>query len=278
MMESFRGRGPAILAGGITAAVAVVAVVLLTGGDGDPQEASSAAPTAPSGEKATQGAKEPASSESGEPAEKNSSAPNEGETELTAKEVRKKLKVVPLDQRRKFAEAAVLAILRSYGYRSATVALANNGALVKVSIPPSDACAAEAAKIPEIKRRILEVVIFASNVWLGVFGSDDLAAYVSAHCKPLKPPVASGRLLWSASGTGLRSSEQFQVSGNRFTVSYANNSGELEIYVTRGQELIEPAIKSEKRETGSQTYPGPGTFRVTVSGSGSWEVSVYDGT
>lgn len=280
MMEDLRGRLPAILAGTTIVAAVIAAVILLTGGDdaGPEQAANEVAAVPDSSESPASKAEKSAVDEATAQAAKAAAqSESEGETKLSRDEIRKRLKVVPPAQRREFALAAARAVLRSYGYPNVDIRLSKNGEIVTVLIPPADACAQEASRIPEVERRLLEVILFAREVHLMVIGYGDLAAYVRANCKPLQVPAASGRVLWSASGTGLKSSDQFQVTANRFTVSYANNSGELEIYVTRGEQLIEPVIKSDKRETGSQTYAGPGTFRVTVSGSGSWEVKVYDG-
>jgi hypothetical protein len=271
-------------------AVAVVgAAVVLGGGDDDGSEQASGEAASPSAipeavkEKAEKAAApaEEATKELAESAPETASGEASEESdddgEISRDEAREQLKkTIPLAQRQQFVQTAATGVMTAFGYSTPTAKI-NKRDVVTVLTPPGGSCAVELAGIPEVKKKLFETILFARRIRLQVFGHGGLNGYVSENCRPLEVPNAPGPVVWSESGTGLKSSPELVINSPRFTVAWANNGGNLEIYVTRGQTLIEPVIKSRNRETGTQTYLGPGTFKVTVAGSGSWGVKVYDG-
>lgn len=271
-------------------AVAVVgAAVLLSGGDDDGSEQASGEEASPSAipeavkekaEKAAAPAEEPAkqlADSTPEAASGEGSEESDGDGKVDREEAREQLKkTVPLAQRQQFVQTAATGVMTAFGYSSVTAKI-NKRDVVTVLTPPGSSCAVELARIPEVKKRLFETILFARRIRLQVFGHGGLNGYVSENCRPLEVPNGPGPVVWSESGTGLKSSPELVINSPRFTVAWANNGGNLEIYMTRGQTLIEPVIKSQTRETGKQTYLGPGTFKVTVAGSGTWGVKVYDG-
>ncbi|MDX6652176.1 MAG: hypothetical protein QOJ38_957 [Solirubrobacterales bacterium] len=197
---------------------------------------------------------------------------------LTRKEIQRRLDTIPLAKKNTFAQAAVLAILKSFGFPHASAVLSSNGHLVVVTIPRQYACEADPAQVPKVKKQLKKVILFAHRIDIGVANNGGpLESYVRNHCPKLTPPTASGGKVYDNEGTGLRGSPELNITANRWTVSYENQGGAFELYVTSGKKLVD-YVKTDKRGVGKLTLKGPGKFHVTVSGAGNWAVKVYDGT
>jgi hypothetical protein len=197
---------------------------------------------------------------------------------LTRREIQKRLDTIPLAKKNTFAQSAVLAILKSFGFPHASAVLSSNGHLVIVTIPRRYACEADPAQVPKVKKQLKKVILFAHRIEIGVADNGGpLESYVRNHCPKLTPPTASGGKVYDNEGTGLRGSPEIDITANRWTVSYENQGGAFELYVTSGKKLVD-YVKTDKRGVGKLTLKGPGKFHVTVSGAGNWGVKVYDGT
>lgn len=275
--------------GGIGLVAIIVALILLLGGSDssesvepvDPVEQAAADALADQRADASANERKRTGNDNGAAGEtksgKPTSADSDGDGELSREEIQEAVKTIPADQRREFARNASLNVLRNFGYSEPLVTVSSDAEVITARMSKKDACAVEADRLPEVKKAVYDVVIFARKVRLQSLGGEDLATYFKQTCKPLEIPTASGQVVYSHSGTGFKGSGEIRITAKRFTVSYANESGAMEIYVTKGKELLRPVVKFEGRRSGSETYAGPGTFQVTVSGSGRWSVKVYDG-
>lgn len=206
-------------------------------------------------------------------------APDRGSARpLSPREIRRALDEVPAEDLSDFARQAALNVLKSLGYPGASISVSDDAYAVLVSIPREYACGTKPSDAAKIERELKKIIIFASKVRVYVAqGGGPINAYVRNHCAPLEMPEADGPVVYSASGTGIRGSDEFRIKSPRWTVSFENGGPALEIYVSKGEKLLKPVIKSKNREVGSRTYEGPGRFRVTATGAGRWKVRVYDG-
>lgn len=193
------------------------------------------------------------------------------------KATRKAIAEIPPEDRQDFAETAALSVLKSLGIPNVDIGVSDDGYTVTVGIPQQHACGVTPSQIEKVKEALKQIIISARRFRVKVQYAGPLAAYVRKNCPKLEIPTADGRLVYSQSGVGTHSSEEFTIRSRRFTIAYENAGGELKIYVAKGEDVLEPAIESNLHETGKQTYRGPGTFRVITYGPGRWKVRVYDG-
>jgi hypothetical protein len=214
-------------------------------------------------------------------AQRKAQSPPGVQRHLTPAEIRSASEKIPLQRRYTFAKTAVLEILKSFGYPNASVLLLENGRLLLVTIPRDFACEADVSAVPKVTKALKKLVVFVRKVTIGVADNGgSLRGYVAKHCQPLEPPPPSDSstpTAYSLAGTGYRGTPEFDIKSNRWTLSWENDGGALEIYVTQGNKLID-YVKTDKRGTGKKIVDGPGKFRITVAGSGNWEVRAYDGT
>jgi hypothetical protein len=190
---------------------------------------------------------------------------------------REALKRIPAAQRVAFASTAARAVLSSLGFPHAAISAASGGRLVVVTLRAAEACAAGSAAIGRIPPALKRTIVYATAVRVEVYGGESASRY-ARHCPQPELLSGDGPVVYSASGKGLREGREFEVSSERWRLSFRNRSGRLEIYVSEGDQLREPVVKRSYPGTGSVVYSGSGTFRVTVAGSGNWQVRAYDGT
>lgn len=174
-----------------------------------------------------------------------------------------------------FANEAAKSVLNSLGFPNATFAVSGGGEVLTVVVPEDAACAAGPGAVREIVSRLKEIVLFARKVIVKVQSGQPYAAY-AASCARAQIP-GGGKTLYEISGPAFGGAEAFRVRTKRFTVGYRNTGENLEIYVTEGDRVVKPVIKTSKTGVGSETYRGPGKFVVTANGQGRFAVKVTAG-
>jgi len=184
---------------------------------------------------------------------------------------------LPGAQRRTLVDRIAPAVVMGLGFGEPK--LTTDGSNVTVAVARAKACALGAKGPATLAERLRGALPFARS--LRVVVQEDgksLAAYAATACEPPKPPAAPGRLVFEQDGgPGNAETKTFTIGGKKWTVTYANNGEFFQAFAVKDGKVQSPAISATKRGKGSQTFKGPGTFTLRITGSGDWSVQVRDG-
>lgn len=179
-----------------------------------------------------------------------------------------------VSQRIRVARKAAPVVLTVAGFPHVRVQIVPPAEAIKITIARADACN---GRLGDEKRMVLQLkhqLAFLREVTVVVAGTgQSLSVYVGMRCKVLELPPTKGRIVFAKTGTGFLTTEPFTIRSKRWTIDYKNSGTYFNAFVVKNDKVQQRPISSRKRNVGSMTFRGPGTFRLQIAGS-DWEVRV----
>ena len=183
---------------------------------------------------------------------------------------------LPAAKRAVLVQRIAPAVVTGLGFGNAKIT--TDGSDVTIAVARGKACALGPKGPATLRERLANSLPFARSITLVVEGGGALAAYAASNCEPPAPPAARGKLvLEQQGGPGTVNTKSFKVTSKKWTVAYANAGEFLQVFAVKGDEVQSPAVSATKSGKGKQTFKGPGTFTLRITGSGDWGVEVRDG-
>jgi hypothetical protein len=100
--------------------------------------------------------------------------------------------------------------------------------------------------------------------------------------KPPTPAEPEWRVVQSWNGTGIKTTDPFQISVNTWRVNWQTEIveqlgvGAFQIQVFEGGALRSIAANTTKTDKGTTTLPGPGTYHLQINTLQKWSVKVEE--
>jgi hypothetical protein len=182
---------------------------------------------------------------------------------------------------------AVTDTLASIGYAGAKVEVVDGGRIVNVGVRRSQACDRDAPAGDSLVRRIRAGLPEIQTVRVTVSGSgQSLSEYRRSRCGTAPPrtggdgdedDAATGRVVYTKRGSGPFTTPAFTITGRTWTVAYRNESDFFQAFVVKDGKIQPFVLNSDRRGSGSESFRGPGRFKLKINGAEGWSVSVRDG-
>ncbi len=175
---------------------------------------------------------------------------------------------------------AVTDTLAAVGYEGAKVEVADGGSTVSVGVRAAQACDPDALTGARLVERIRSGLPEVRTVRVTVRGSgQSLSDYRRARCAP-EPggEDQDGGVVYSKRGSGTFTTPTFTITASTWTVTYRNTGDFFQAFVIKDGKVQPFVLEGSRRGTGTESFRGPGRFRLKINGDDGWSVSVRDGT
>lgn len=182
------------------------------------------------------------------------------------------LQRVSAARRQRLLTRALAPVIKVAGIRGAQFAMSADFRALTVDVPPSQACRANTKDAGVIQKGVKQILRFVESVTV-VVGGAPYTSWISSNCARDELEGGHG-VVFRRSGFGVAETRPFRVATNRFVIEYSHQGDFFSVFVRRGKKHLPNPINSDSPGSGRQAYPGPGTFRLEIAGSGDWTVRV----